>query len=44
MSVITKALNAIRETIKLADDVKRTAETVKNVLKNYVNTIDASQD
>lgn len=33
MSVITEALNAIRETIKLADDVKRTAETVKDVAK-----------
>ena len=31
MSVISEALGAIREALKLADDVKRTGETLKEL-------------
>lgn len=33
MSVISEALGAIREALKLADDVKRTGETLKELAK-----------
>ena len=33
MSALKDAISAIREAIKLADDVKRTGETVKEVAK-----------
>jgi hypothetical protein len=33
MSVISEALGAIREALKLADDVKRTGETLKELSK-----------
>ncbi len=33
MSVLAEAIAAIRETIKLADDVKRTGEAVKEVAR-----------
>lgn len=33
MSVLGEALGAIREALKMADDVKRTGETLKEVAK-----------
>ncbi len=33
MSVVGEALSAIREALKLADDVKRTGETLKELAK-----------
>lgn len=33
MSVVSDALGAIREALKLADDVKRTGETLKDLAK-----------
>lgn len=33
MSVVGEALGAIREALKLADDVKRTGETLKDLAK-----------
>jgi hypothetical protein len=33
MSVVSEALGAIREALKLADDVKRTGETLKDLAR-----------